>query len=181
MVDIARPESVKRKKKVRRIIYGAVALVAIAGVTIGVSRLRPAAPGVDRATVWIDTVKRGPMIRQVRGSGTLTPENIRWIPATTSGRVEKLVLRPGAQVTPTSVILEMSNPDLQQQVMDAQLSFRSAEATFENRKAELQSALLNQEAGVATLESQSRQASLVLAANEELFKEKLISQLQLKQ
>jgi HlyD family secretion protein len=181
MVDIARSPEVKRKKKIRRIIYGGVALLAIVLITVGVSRLRPAAPGVDRATVWVDTVKRGPMIRQVRGSGILTPENIRWIPATTSGRVERLVLRPGAQVTPTSVILEMSNPDLQQQVMDAQLAYKSAEATFENRKAELQSQLLNQEAALATLESQSRQASLVLAANEELFKEKLISQLQLKQ
>jgi HlyD family secretion protein len=181
MVDIARSPEVKRKKKIRRIIYGAVALLAIVLITVGVSRLRPAAPGVDRATVWIDTVKRGPMIRQVRGSGILTPENIRWIPATTSGRVERLLLRPGAQVTPTSVILEMSNPDLQQQVMDAQLAFRSAEATFENRKAELQSQLLNQEAGVTTLQSQSNQASITLAANEELYKEKLISELQLKQ
>lgn len=181
MVDIARSPEVKRKKKIRRIIYGGIALLAIVLITVGVSRLRPAAPGVDRATVWVDTVKRGPMIRQVRGSGILTPENIRWIPATTSGRVERLVLRPGAQVTPTSVILEMSNPDLQQQVMDAQLAYKSAEATYENRKAELQSQLLNQEAALATLESQSRQASLVLAANEELFKEKLISQLQLKQ
>ena len=89
-----------------RMQEGVFALLAIILITVGVSRLRPAAPGVDRATVWIDTVKRGPMIRQVRGSGTLVPENIRWITATTSGRVEKLVLRPGAQVTPTSVILE---------------------------------------------------------------------------
>ena len=95
-----------------------------------------------RATVWVDTVKRGPMIRQVRGSGILVPENIRWITATTNGRVERLVLRPGATVTPTTVILEMSNPDLQQSVMDAQLAFRSAEAAFENRKADLQSQLL---------------------------------------
>jgi HlyD family secretion protein len=181
MVDIARSPEVKRKKKIRQIMYGIVALLAIVLISVGVSRLRPAAPGVDRATVWIDTVKRGPMTRQVRGSGILTPENIRWIPATTSGRVEKLVLRPGAQVTPTSVILEMSNPDLQQQVMDAQLGYRSAEAAYENRRADLQSQLLTQEVGVATLESQSRQASLVLAANEELFKEKLISELQLKQ
>jgi len=181
MVDIARSPEVKRKKKIRRIIYGGVALLAIVLITVGVSRLRPAAPSVDRATVWVDTVKRGPMIRQVRGSGILTPENIRWIPATTSGRVEKLVLRPGAQVTPTSVILEMSNPDLQQQVMDAQLGFKSAEAAYENKKADLQSQLLNQEAGVTTLQSQSNQASTTLAANEELYKEKLISELQLKQ
>jgi HlyD family secretion protein len=181
MVDIARSPEVKRKKKIRRIIYGGVALLAIVLITVGVSRLRPAAPSVDRATVWVDTVKRGPMIRQVRGSGILTPENIRWIPATTSGRVEKLVLRPGAQVTPTSVILEMSNPDLQQQAMDAQLGFKSAEAAYENKKADLQSQLLNQEAGVTTLQSQSNQASTTLAANEELYKEKLISELQLKQ
>ncbi len=91
------------------------------------------------------------------------------------------MLRPGATVTPTTVILEMSNPDLQQSVMEAQLAFRSAEAAFENRKADLQSQLLKEEAGVVTLESQYRQASLTLAANEELYKEKLISELQLKQ
>jgi HlyD family secretion protein len=181
MVDIARSPEVKRKKQIRRIIYGAVALVAIVLITVGVSRLRPAAPGVDKSTVWVDTVKRGPMIRQVRGSGILVPENIRWITATTNGRVERLVLRPGATVTPTTVILELSNPDLQQSVMDAQLAFRSSEAAYENRRADLQSQLLTQEAGVTTMESQYRQASLTLAANEELYKEKLISELQLKQ
>jgi HlyD family secretion protein len=181
MVDIARSPEVKRKKQIRRIIYAGVALIAIVGVTIGVSRLRPAAPGVDRATVWVDTVKRGPMIRQVRGSGTLVPENIRWIPATTSGRVERYVLRPGAQVKPDSVILEMSNPDLQQQVMDAQLAYRSAQAAYENRRADLESQFLTQEQQFTTLESTYRQAGLTLAANEELFKDKLISELQLKQ
>jgi HlyD family secretion protein len=181
MVDIARSPEVKRKKKIRRAIYGVLALLAIAAITIGVSRLRPAAPSVDRATVWVDTVKRGPFIRQVRGSGTLIPENIRWIPATTSGRVERIVLRPGATVTPTTVILEMSNPDLQQSVMDAQLAYGSAQAAFENRKAELQSQLLEQEAAVTTLESQYNQAVLTLAANEELYKEKLISEIALKQ
>jgi HlyD family secretion protein len=181
MVDIARSPEVKRKKKIRQIIYAVVALVAIGTITVGVSQLRPAAPGVDRATVWIDTVKRGPMIRQVRGSGILVPENIRWITATTNGRVERLVLRPGATVTPTSVILEMSNPDLQQTVMDAQLAFRSAQATFENFRAKFEGDLLTQEAGVTTMESQYRQSSLTLAANEELYKEKLISELQLKQ
>jgi len=180
MVDIARSPEVKRKKKIRRILYAIGALLVIVGVTIGVSRLSPAAPGVDRATVWIDTVKRGEMIRQVRGSGTLVPENIRWIPATTSGRVEKLVLRPGAQVKPDSVIVEMTNPDLENQVMAAQLAFRSSEAAYENRKADLTSQLLNQEAGVTTLASQHRQAELTLAANEELYKDKLISELQLK-
>jgi HlyD family secretion protein len=180
MVDIARSPEVKRKKKIRRIIYAALAIVAVGAVSIAVSRLRPAAPGVERATVWIDTVKRGPMVRQVRGSGTLVPENIRWIPATTSGRVERLVLRPGAAVTPTTVILEMSNQDLQQQVMDAQLAFRSAEAAFQNKKADLQTQILTQEAAVATAESNSKQSNLTLAANQELAKAGLISDLQLK-
>lgn len=180
MVDIARSPEVKKKKKRRQIALAALAVLAIVAVTVGVSRLRPAAPGVERATVWVDTVRRGPLTRQVRGSGTLVPENIRWIPATTSGRVEKLVLRPGAQVTPTTVILEMSNPDLQNQVMDAQLAFSSAQAAFENKKADLETQLLTQEAGAATAESNYKQAMLTLAANLELYKSGLISELQLK-
>ena len=180
MVDIARSPEVKRKKKIRRIIYAVAAFVAVGAVTYGVSRLRPAAPGVDRATVWVDTVKRGELTRQVRGSGVLVPENIRWIPATTSGRVERRLIRPGAEVTPTTVILEMSNPDLQQQVMDAQLAYRSAEATLENRRATLQSELLAQESAVATALSNYNQATLELSANEELFKSELISLLTLK-
>jgi HlyD family secretion protein len=114
MVDIARPESVKRRKKIRRVIYATAALVVVTGISFGASRLRPALPSVEGPTVWIDTVKRGSLIRQVRGSGTLVPENIRWITATTSGRVESRVLHPGATVTPTSVILIMSNPDFVQ-------------------------------------------------------------------
>lgn len=180
MVDIARSPEVKRKKKIRRIIYAVLAFVAVGAVTFGVSRLRPAAPGVDRATVWVDTVKRGELTRQVRGSGVLVPENIRWIPATTSGRVERRLIRPGAEVTATTVILEMSNPDLQQQVMDAQLAYRSAEATLENRRATLQSELLAQESAVATALSNYNQATLELSANEELFKSELISLLTLK-
>ncbi len=181
MVDIARSPEVKRKKKRRQILLGALAVIAIAGATYGVSQLRPAAPGVERATVWVDTVKRGPLTRQVRGSGTLVPENIRWIVATTSGRVERLLLRPGAQVTPTTVILEMSNPDLQQQVMEAQLAYQSAQAALENRRATLQTDLLTQESALATAESNLNQALLTLNANEALYEDKLISALQLKQ
>jgi HlyD family secretion protein len=145
-----------------------------------VSRLKPAAPGVDRATVWIDTVKRGPMIRQVRGSGTLVPEDIRWIPATTQGRVEKIVLRPGAQVKPETVILEMSNPDLQQSVKDAQLAFQSAQAAYLNKKADLESQYLSQQADAATVEATYRQAALDLEANEQLQKDGLVSELTVK-
>jgi HlyD family secretion protein len=180
MVDIARPESVKKRKKIKRAIYAAAALLVIVLITVGVSRLRPAAPGVERATVWIDTVKRGDMLRQVRGSGTLIPENIRWIPATTQGRIERIVLRSGAPVQPGTVILEMSNPDLQQAVMAAQLAYQSAQAAFVNRRAELESGLLVQESDLATLESNLKQAELTLAANQELYKAGLISELQLK-
>jgi HlyD family secretion protein len=180
MVDIARPESVKRNKKIKRAIYAGIGLLAIVLITIGVSRLRPAAPGVERATVWIDTVKRSDMLRQVRGSGTLVPENIRWIPATTQGRIERIVLRPGAPVQPGTVILEMSNPDLEQSVMNARLAYQAAQAAFANRKAELESQLLSQESDLATIESNYKQAELTLAANQELSKSGLISELQLK-
>ena len=98
------------------------------------SRLKPAAPSVDRAAVWIDTVKRGPMLRLVRGSGTLVPEEIRWINTTTSGRVERIVLQPGATVAPGTVILELSNPELQQSVKEAELAYQSAQANYQQPK-----------------------------------------------
>jgi HlyD family secretion protein len=180
MVDIARSPSVIRKKKIRRAIYGAAALLVIILITVGVSRLKPAAPSVDRATVWVDTVKRGQMLRQVRGSGTLIPEDIRWISATTQGRVERILLRPGAQVTPTTVILELSNPDLEQAVKDAQLAYQSALAAFENRKADLENQLLTQHSGVATIESNYKQALLDFEANEQLRKDGLVSELTVK-
>ncbi len=113
MVDIARP-SQARKKKIRRILYVTAAVIVVGGISLGVSKLKPAAPTVDRAVVWIDAVKRGPMLRQVRGSGTLVPEDIRWVNTQSSGRVDRIILRPGAQVTPETVILELTNPQLEQ-------------------------------------------------------------------
>jgi HlyD family secretion protein len=180
MVDIARP-SQARKKKIKRIAYATVAIIVVVGISLGVSKLKPAAPTVDRAVVWIDAVKRGSMLRQVRGSGTLVPEDIRWIPARSQGRVERIVLRPGAQVTPDSIILELSNPELTQSVQEAELGFKSAQASLANRKAELQSALLSQEAATSNIETQYNQAKLDLEANETLFKEGLISELTVKQ
>jgi HlyD family secretion protein len=181
MVDIARPESVIRKKKIRKIMMGVSALIVIIVISVAVSKIKPAAPSVDRATVWIDTVKRGEMLRQVRGSGTLVPEEIRWIPATTSGRVETIVLRPGAQVKPDTVILILSNPDLQQSVKEAQLAYQSAQANFQNRRAELESGLLSQQSDVAGIQAQYNNAKLNLEANETLAKEGLIGKIQLKQ
>jgi HlyD family secretion protein len=181
MVDIARPPSVIRKKKIRRAVYGASALLVIILITVGVSRLRPAAPSVDRATVWIDTVKRGNVPRQVRGSGTLVPEDIRWIPATTQGRVERILLRAGAHVTPDTVILELTNPDLEQAVKAAELAAQSAQAAYDNRRADLENQLLTQESNVATIESNYKIAALDLEANETLRKEGLVSELMVKQ
>ena len=181
MVDIARSPDVIRKKKLRRAIYGGVALLAIVLITVGVSRLKPAAPTVEGATVWVDTVKRGSMIRQVRGSGTLVPEDIRWIPATTQGRVERIVLRPGATVKRDSVVLELTNPELQQAVTEAQLLYQSAQAAFQNRKAELESNFLRQQSEVATLEANYKNAVLTLQANEQLSKDQLISAITLTQ
>jgi HlyD family secretion protein len=126
-------------------------------------------------------VKRGSMLRQVRGSGVLTPEDIRWIPAQTQGRVEEIVLRPGATVKPDTVILILSNPDLTQTVREAELAYKSAQAAYDNRKAELQSSFLSQEANVASIQAQYKQAALDLEANEALYKENLVPELTVKQ
>jgi len=181
MVDIARSPEVKRKKKIRRILYGGVGLIAILLVSYGVSRLKPAAPSVERSTIWIGTVKKGPMLRQVRGSGTLVPEEIRWIPATTQGRVESILLRPGAQVRPDTVILELSNPELQNGVKEAQLAYQSAQAAYVNRKQELESALLSQQADVAGIQASYNNAVMNRDAQEKLWDDKLVSEIQLKQ
>src|SRR5512139_626874 len=108
-MDIPR-KSAKRMKMIRRGLIGTTGLLVVAFVTVGVSRLEPAAPGVDRRTLWLDTVKRGPMLRQVRGIGTLVSEDILWVPATVPGRVVRILVEPGASVEPNTVILELSNP-----------------------------------------------------------------------
>jgi len=179
-MDIARPSNA-RKKRIRQIIYGGVLLLVIALVTVGLSRLKPAAPTVERAVVWPDSVKRGPMVRQVRGLGTLTPEDIRWIPATTQARVEKIVLRPGTPVKHDAVILELSNPQLDQQLQDAQLKLHSAEAALANIKVQLNNDLLAQQASAASIEADYNKAKMQAQMNEELAKDQLVSALVLKQ
>lgn len=181
MVDIPRGEDVKRRKRIRQSVYAVSAATALILITVGVSRLKPAAPTVDRATVWVDAVKRGPMVRQVRGSGTLVPEDIRWIPATTQGRVERIIIRAGAIVEADTVILELSNPELEQAVLGDHANARAADANLKSRQADLEGALLNQEAAVARVEAEYRQAALQLEANEQLYKDSLLSELQLKQ
>jgi HlyD family secretion protein len=179
-MDIQRPDSVRKQKKLRQILYGAGALVVIAAVTVGLSRLKPAAPTVDRSTVWVDTVKRGPMVRQVRGLGTLVPEDIRWIPALTDARVDEIVLRPGAVVHPDSIILKLSNPDLEQAMEDATLQRKGAEADLNNIRARLESDLLNQRAQAATVLDDYKTAKLDQQTNEEMFKDGLVSEVLVK-
>src|SRR5712691_5214619 len=147
-MDVPRPHVARQKRKRRLIIAGASALGLIV-ITVAVSRLKPAAPSVDRASVWIDTVKRGPMLRQVRGLGTLLAEDIRWIAASKEGRVEKIVVRPGAHVEPDTLLVELSSPDLQQAARDAELKEKAAEAELTTLRATLQRELLNQESTTA--------------------------------
>jgi HlyD family secretion protein len=167
----------RRRRMILRIVYGGSALVAVVLVTVGLSRLKPAAPSVERATVWMDTVKRGEMLRQVRGPGTLVPEEIRWIPATTQGRVERRVVLPGTAVGVSTVILELSNPEVEQAFRDSELQLRAAEAEFENLKVQLQSQLFNQQAQAATVQASYDQAKLQAAADEDLASQGLISDL----
>src|SRR6266852_1404294 len=179
-MDIARPSNAK-KKRIRQIIYSAVLLLAVGLVSFGLSRLKPAAPTVERAVVWPDTVKRGPMVRQVRGLGTLTPEDIRWIPATTQGRVERIILRPGTAVKAGDVVLELSNPQLEQQLQDAQLKLQATEAGLENIKVQLNNDLLQQRASSANIEADYNKAKMQAQMNEELAKDQLVSALVLRQ
>ncbi|HEY7790182.1 MAG TPA: HlyD family efflux transporter periplasmic adaptor subunit [Vicinamibacterales bacterium] len=180
-MDIARPASVAKKKRLRRIMFLAGGLVAVAVITLGLSRLKPAAPTVDRATVWIDTVKSGSMLREVRGLGTLVPEDIRWIPATTEGQVEQILIYPGTPVTPDSVILVLSNPQLQQEAQDAELQLKAAEADRASLEAKLASDLLTQRSTVAQVQSDYTQAAMQAKVNEELSKQQLQSDLITKQ
>jgi HlyD family secretion protein len=179
-MDIARPSNA-RKKRIRQALYAAVGLLAVVLVSVGLSRLKPAAPTVERAVVWPDTVKRGPMVRQVRGLGTLTPEDIRWIPATTQGRVERIILRPGTAVKADNVILELSNPTLEQQLLDAELKLAAAEAGLSNLKVQLQNDLLQARATVASADGEYNKARMTAEMKLALSKDKLVSDLELKQ
>ena len=180
-MDVKRDPAILRQKKIVRAIWIGVGVLALAGISVAVSRLRPAAPLVPAGTPWIDSVKRGQMVRNVHGSGTLVPEDIRWITSTTSGRVERLVLQPGALVKPNSVILELSNPDLKQNTLNAELAWKSALAQLENGKSQAHTLRLNQTNAVADAESQYNLAKSDLDANQQLAKEGIVADLQIKQ
>jgi HlyD family secretion protein len=170
VMDIARPD-IKRQKRRRQIVGLVIGLVLFGIVTIGVSRLKPAAPEVERSTVWTDTVKRGPMLRQVRGLGSLIPsqEFTRQIPAETEATVVRIRMLPGSQVKADSILLEMSNPQLEQAELDARLQLKAAEAEYQSLRVKLQSDLMNQKAGAATVTADYSQAKLQSETDKALY------------
>ncbi len=178
-MDIARPEA-KRKKKVRRVIYIAAAVVLIPLVTYALSKLKPAAPTVDAGTIWPGTVDRGPIVIEVRGLGTLVPETIRLIPATTDGQVQQRYLLPGTPVKADTVILDLSNPQLQQEALDAEYQLKGAEATLQQTKAQLQNQLMDKRTQAASISSQYRTAEMVRQTKEQLGANGLAPELDVK-
>jgi HlyD family secretion protein len=180
-MDIARPE-IKRQKRRRQIIWSIAALVVLVGVTVGISRLKPAAPTVDRSTIWTDTVKRGSMLRQVRGLGSLTPshEDVRQIPAETEATVIRIDKLPGSLVKADTVLVEMSNPQLEQEALDAQLQVKAAEAEYQSLKVKLDSDLMTQKAGAATVNADYSEAQRQAQTDKALYDLGVISGLQAK-
>ncbi len=177
-MDIARP-NIARQKRRRQIIYIAVGIVLLALVTMGLSRLKPAAPTVERSTVWVDTVKRGSVLRQVRGLGTLVPMegSIQFLPAITEGRVDKILELPGAQVKADTILLELSNPQLTQEALDAEWKLKASEADYKNLQVQLASQVLAQKSLSAQAQSEYSQAKMQSDIDTELAKLGVISQL----
>ena len=179
-MDIKRPPKSKLKKKIRTAVMIVVGLAAIGGITYGLTKLKPAAPALDPSTAVIDTVKRGEMVRDVRGNGTLVPQVTRWVPAPTDGRVEKILLQAGVEVGADTVIVELSNPQLEQQATDADFQVKAAEADEQNLRVKLESDTMTQKAAIASINAQYSQAKLQLDADEGLAKQGFLPELQLK-
>ena len=175
-MDIQRPSQAKAKLK-KRIYIGSAAAAALIGITVVLMRLKPAVPSVDKSLVWTDTVKRGPMLRQVHGPGTLVPVDIRWIAARTQGRVEKIVLLPGANVEADSVIMILSNPDVTQAALDTQSQLNAGEADYANLKFTVQQGVLQSESDAAAAKANFEESRLQAEVDEQLFKDGLVSEL----
>ncbi len=177
VMDIARPD-LKQKRKRRLLVWAGAAVLVLAVLTVAVSRLKPAAPTVDRSTIWTDTVKRGPMIRQVRGStGSLVPreDSIELIPAPTEATVVRIRMLPGAQVTPNTVIMDLADPELEQKLLDAQLAVKAAEADYKSLQAQLQSTLMDKKTAAAAVNADYTQDQLQAQTDEALYKLGVIS------
>jgi HlyD family secretion protein len=178
-MDIPRKKHV-RLRFIRRILYIALILGALSGISLYVLQLKPAPPGIDRETVWIDTVKRGPMLRQVRGLGKLVLEETRWVTSETNGRVEKKFLEAGAYVSPDTILVELSNPQLELETSNAEWDWKAEKNSLEEMKVQLEREQLLQSADTAKLESDYEQARLRYEANLRLHEDGLISSLDLK-
>lgn len=179
-MDIARPE-LSRKRRRRRVLLGITAIVVLGAITTGLSRLKPAAPVVEGTSIWTDTVKRGPMLLEVRGNGTLVPERIQFVQSETEGRVERILVQPGAQVGPDTVLMELSNAELKQAAFDAEYQLKAGEAQRKKLEVQLESERLTQKASLATLKSDTEQAELMAQADETLSGFKLVPLLAAKQ
>ena len=178
-MDIPRPFAARRRR-IRHTLYLLTAIVSIAAISAGLSRLEPAAPRVERSTLWMGEVKRGDLTRRVRGLGKLIPEVIRWIPAATQGRVERVLIQPGERVTPGTIILELSNPELEQQALDAQSQLKRAEAEMAHLRVQLESEKMQRQADAVRVESQYLEATLRADADAALLREGLVSEMDTK-
>jgi HlyD family secretion protein len=178
-MDIQR-KGVGKRKAIRMAVTVVVLVVVGVGITMGLSKLKPAAPGVEMSTLWPDSVKRGPMLRQVRGLGTLVPEDTMLITARTDGRIDRILIRPGAQVRPDSVVMMLSSPDLQNTLLTAEFALKGAEADYENLKVTLQKSLLDMQAGAAQVEADYNTAKLQADRDNALAKENLLPEVDAK-
>jgi HlyD family secretion protein len=176
-MDVKRDPAILRKKRIRQMALLGLVVIGIAGVSVAVMRLQPAAPSVPAGTVWVGAVQRGSFTREVHGAGTLVPEDLRWIPATTAGRVEDF-LQPGAKVTPGTVVLTMSNLDLQQQTESANLDWKASQAQLENLKGTMKTTQIQEEAAVADAKSQYDLAVVTYNSNKTLGDEGIVGLLQ---
>jgi len=170
VMDIARPEFKERKRR-RQIATAAVVVVVVAALTVVVYRLRPAAPSVERGTVWTDSVKRGSMLRQVRGIGSLVPsqESVLQIPAETEATIIRILMLPGSLVKADSVLVEMSDPQVEQAAVDAHLQWKAAEAEYQGQRMKLESDLMNQKAGAATVKADYNTTQLQSQTDKALY------------
>jgi len=180
-MDIKRDPKILKRKKIRQAVLAGLAVVGIIIVSVYVSRLEPAAPSVERNTLWYGTVQRGDMTREVRGAGTLVPEEIRWITARTSGRVERIILLPGAEVEVGTPILELENEQLRADLENAEMDWKTEQANLANTMANLQTQRLSQLNGVADAESQFDFAEADLKANQALAEQGLVADLTIQQ
>jgi HlyD family secretion protein len=178
-MDIQRPSQAKAKLR-KRLILGGCGAVVLIGITVILARLKPAVPTVDKSLVWVDTVKRGPMTRNVRGTGTLVPVDIRWIAARTQGRVDRIVLLPGATVEPDSVILVLNNPDVTQAAADTESQLKAGEAELVNLRVSVQRDVLQAESDAASAKANFEESRMQAEVNEQLFKDGLVSELDLR-